>query len=51
MGKRMLDTIGLTQKQVDQLVPPLNELLANLQLYYQNLRGLHWNIKGNNFLE
>lgn len=51
MEKRILDTIGLTQKQVRQLVPHLNELLANLQLHYQNLRGLHWNIKGNNFFE
>ena len=29
----------------------LNGLLANFQIYYQNLRGLHWNIKGKNFLE
>lgn len=24
----------------------LNKLLADYQIYYQNLRGLHWNIKG-----
>ena len=29
----------------------LNDLLANFQTYYQNLRGLHWNIKGKNFFE
>lgn len=29
----------------------LNGLLANFQIYYQNLRGLHWNIKGKNFFE
>jgi starvation-inducible DNA-binding protein len=27
----------------------LNDLLANYQLYYQNLRGFHWNLKGNDF--
>ncbi len=29
----------------------LNELLATYQLHYQNLRSLHWNIKGENFFE
>lgn len=24
----------------------LNGLLADYQIYYQNLRGLHWNVKG-----
>ncbi|MBN1820775.1 MAG: DNA starvation/stationary phase protection protein [Prolixibacteraceae bacterium] len=27
----------------------LNQLLADYQLYYQNLRGLHWNVKGSMF--
>lgn len=29
----------------------LNSLLANYQIYYQNLRGFHWNIKGRQFFE
>lgn len=29
----------------------LNSLLASYQLHYQNLRSLHWNIKGENFFE
>jgi len=29
----------------------LNILLANYQIYYQNMRGFHWNIKGENFFE
>lgn len=29
----------------------LNELLASYQIHYQNLRSLHWNIKGNAFFE
>lgn len=30
-------------------VEKLNQLLADYQIHYQNLRGLHWNIKGNMF--
>ena len=29
----------------------LNTLLASYQLHYQNLRSLHWNIKGQAFFE
>lgn len=29
----------------------LNDLLSSYQLHYQNLRSLHWNIKGENFFE
>ena len=27
----------------------LNQLLADYQIFYQNLRGLHWNVKGSMF--
>jgi starvation-inducible DNA-binding protein len=43
--------IGLDKKQTSELTNSLNELLSNFQVYYQNLRGLHWNIKGKNFFE
>ena len=43
--------LGLDKKKVEQLSAELNELLANFQIYYQNLRGLHWNIKGKSFFE
>ncbi|MFN4235374.1 MAG: Dps family protein [Bacteroidia bacterium] len=33
------------------LTTNLNDLLANYQIFYQNLRGLHWNIKGPKFFE
>ncbi len=46
-----LFNIGLDPKKSEKLAIELNELLANLQLYYQNLRGLHWNIQGENFFE
>ncbi|HPF50572.1 MAG TPA: Dps family protein [Draconibacterium sp.] len=31
------------------IVEKLNQLLADYQIFYQNLRGLHWNIKGQMF--
>lgn len=31
------------------LVENLNQLLADYQIFYQNLRGLHWNVKGPSF--
>lgn len=43
--------LGLDRKKVTDLTTNLNELLANFQVYYQNLRGLHWNIKGQSFFE
>ena len=43
--------LGLNQEENLILVDKLNGLLANFQTYYQNLRGLHWNIKGKNFFE
>lgn len=36
---------------VMELSTKLNDLLANYQIYYQNLRGMHWNIKGPKFFE
>jgi starvation-inducible DNA-binding protein len=43
--------LGLDRVKVQGLTTGLNELLANFQVYYQNLRGLHWNIKGKSFFE
>mgnify|MGYP000176866092 FL=1 len=43
--------LGLDKQDTANLVDDLNGLLANFQIYYQNLRGLHWNIKGKNFFE
>lgn len=43
--------LGLDKDQTEKLINELNLLLANFQVYYQNLRGVHWNIKGKNFFE
>ncbi|MFV0305691.1 MAG: Dps family protein [Moheibacter sp.] len=46
-----LETIGLDKSTTKELSEDLNKLLANLQVYYQNLRGVHWNIKGQQFFQ
>jgi len=43
--------IGLKIKDSKELATKLNELLANYQIYYQNLRNFHWNVSGPNFFE
>lgn len=46
-----LNSIGLDVKQTKELAKDLNILLSNFQIYYQNLRGIHWNIKGKRFFD
>ena len=46
-----LNTLGLNKADVEKEIGLLNVLLANYQTYYQNLRGVHWNIKGKRFFE
>jgi len=46
-----LNSIGLDSKKASELAKELNILLANFQIYYQNLRGIHWNIKGKAFFD
>lgn len=43
--------LGLSKKESIHVSEQLNELLASFQTYYQNLRGIHWNIKGKRFFE
>ncbi|MDP2161299.1 MAG: Dps family protein [Flavobacterium sp.] len=45
------NSIGVESKKAEILAAELNILLANFQVYYQNLRGLHWNIKGRRFFD
>lgn len=47
----MKNFIGINKEKAEQLTTQLNDLLANYQIYYQNLRGFHWNIKGREFFE
>lgn len=43
--------LGLPVAESARLVEDLNTLLANFQTYYQNLRGIHWNIRGKRFFD
>ena len=45
------NSLGLEFKKAEVLAAELNILLANFQIYYQNLRGLHWNIRGKRFFD
>jgi starvation-inducible DNA-binding protein len=47
----MKNLIGIDTAGAEKLSSMLNQLLADYQLFYQNLRGLHWNIKGKDFFE
>ncbi|MEP3210515.1 MAG: Dps family protein [Maribacter sp.] len=46
-----MNSIGLNAEKSQKLSNDLNLLLANFQRYYQNLRGIHWNIKGKRFFD
>lgn len=43
--------IGLEPVQTKKLAELLNDLLANYQIFYMNVRGFHWNIRGDKFFE
>lgn len=47
----MKSPIGLDTAQSQALAAELNKLLASYQLLYMNVRGFHWNIRGNQFFE
>lgn len=44
------EILGSIKKEAaDKVANILNQALCDYQIYYQNLRGYHWNIKGHNF--
>ncbi|QFI55463.1 Dps family protein [Aeromonas simiae] len=47
----MKNAIGLDTVKSDALAAELNKLLASYQILYMNVRGFHWNIRGNQFFE
>lgn len=46
-----MNNIGLNTIKANELSKSLNDLLANYQLLYTNVRGFHWNVKGEKFFE
>lgn len=43
--------LGLPIKETEEIANDLNILLSSFQVYYQNLRGIHWNIRGKRFFD
>jgi starvation-inducible DNA-binding protein len=48
---KTINQIGLDEAKSNALADGLNQLLADYMMFYQNTRGLHWNIKGEKFFE
>lgn len=46
-----MNSIGIEKGKATRLASKLNNLLADYMMFYQNSRGLHWNIKGEKFFE
>lgn len=46
---KTLSYTKLNEKEVNNVIASLQQLLADFQVYYTNLRGFHWNIKGHAF--
>jgi starvation-inducible DNA-binding protein len=46
-----MNYLGINQKEAQKTGEALNLMLANYQVYYQNLRNFHWNISGENFFD
>jgi starvation-inducible DNA-binding protein len=44
-----LNSIGLDEEKSARTVDKLNLLLSDVQVFYMNVRGYHWNIKGKEF--
>lgn len=49
--KMSINHIGLDEEKSKDLAVHLNDLLANYSIFYQNVRGYHWNVKGDKFFE
>lgn len=45
----MVNNIGLNKASSEKIAAELNNLLATYQVFYMNVRGYHWNIKGVGF--
>ena len=50
-SSKQLNAIALDSEKTKDLIERLNDLLANYQVFYTNVRGYHWNIKGDKFFE
>lgn len=47
----MKNQLGIEKAYADKVSEKLNDLLSNIQVAYQNVRGFHWNITGKQFFK
>lgn len=45
----VLSITGINPAKAEQVIKELNQLLADFQIYYTNLRGYHWHVRGRQF--
>lgn len=43
--------LGLENEKMYELSEALNELLSDYHIFYQNVRGFHWNVTGSDFFD
>ena len=46
---KTMDYLHLDSSKIGNVISGLEQLLADYQVFYTNLRGFHWNIKGHGF--
>lgn len=46
-----INALGLDTAKTKKTASRLNDLLAHYSIFYQNVRGYHWNIQGDKFFE
>lgn len=46
-----MNYLGISKEKAAPTGKALNQLLADYQVYYQNLRNFHWNVSGHNFFD
>lgn len=47
--KETTNQIGLENTDISQIITKLNGLLSSYHMFYINVRGYHWNVKGEHF--
>lgn len=48
-NKKTTTQIGLEKAEVTPVIKALNNLLSSYHVFYINVRGYHWNVKGEHF--
>ncbi|MGP4713415.1 Dps family protein [uncultured Psychrobacter sp.] len=49
MSNNTTNQIGLEKADMSEIVAKLNNLLSSYHVFYINVRGYHWNVKGEHF--